>query len=242
MKIGQAEGQKMNHRNEIIINEQEIPKKIRQIFASVSHTLHKLQSIHKCDDLLFRGTFSKLGSQWDDPEQPESMENQFQKCMTILTSYYAVDWFCKQLMTKTKPDFTVRYDDKGADILFETEKSVYFCQCFAADSPYDKNKIFQEMKLLAGKTCSDNRYFMRCIIFCSPERLNTNKRSCKRKGIEIIAFNDRYVCTDISCKIADAENIQLRIIHVSPRELQAWAEQKQGYPFPYVTYGNNLPK
>ena len=232
----------MNHYNKITVNEQGISDKIRQIFVSVSHTLHKLQSIHKYDDLLFRGTFSKLGSQWDDPEQPESMENQFRKCMTMLTAYYAVDWFCQQLMTKMKPDFTIRYDDQGADISFETEKSVCFCRCFAADSPYDKNKIFHEMKLLAGKTYSDNRYFMRCIIFCSPERLNANKRSCKKKGIEITAFNDRYVCTDISCKTADAEDIPLRIIHVSPRELQLWAEQKQGYPFPYVTYGNNRPQ
>ena len=233
----------MDHCNRITMNEHEIPKKIRQIFASVSHTLHKLQSIHKCDDLLFRGTFSKLGSKWDDPEQPESMEKQFQQCMIMLTACYAVDWFCKQLITKNKPDFTVVFDDKGfADISFETEKTVYFCRCFAADSPYSGNKIFHEMKISAGKKCHDNRYFMRCIIFCSPEPLSKSKRSSKRNGITITAFDDRYECTDISCKIADAENIPLRIIHVTPRELQAWAEQKRGYPFPYVTYGNNLQK
>ncbi len=220
--------------NETTVTRNEIPEKVRQIFIAASRTLATLRTIRKEDDLLFRFKFSSMGTKWDDPEQPDDFGEQIRQSMTMLTTYYAVDWFCGQLISENKPDFTINTGDKNKpDISFENSHDIMMlCKVFAANDPYENNKIFHIFNILARRKqeYGDKEIFQH-IAFCSPIPLNEARRSCKKEKIEITDFRDRYVCTDISYEFAGEKGFSVRIIHVTPRELQQWCEKTQGFPF-----------
>ena len=221
--------------NETTVTRNEIPEKVRQIFIAASRTLATLRTIRKEDDLLFRFKFSSMGTKWDDPEQPDDFGEQIQQSMTMLTTYYAVDWFCRQLIPENKPVFTINGGDKnGPDISFENSHGIMMlCEVFAANDPYGNNKIFHDLKVIAKRKqeCENGKKILPHIAFCSPIPLNGARRACKKEGIVITDFRDRYVCTDISYEFAGTPGHSARVIHVTPRELQQWVEKMQGYPF-----------
>lgn len=219
--------------NETTVTRNEIPEKVRQIFIAAARTLATLRTIRKEDDLLFRFKFSKLGTKWDDPEQPNDFGEQIQQSMTMLTTYYAIDWFCGQLISENKPVFTINGGDRnGSDISFENERGVMIlCEVFAANDPYGNNKFFHDLNILARrKQKYENKKSFQHIVFCSPIPLNETRRSCKKEKIVITDFRDRYVCTGISYEFAGEKGFSARVIHVTPRELQQWVEKTLGFP------------
>ena len=221
--------------NEITVTHNEIPEKVRQIFIAAARTLATLRTIRKEDDVLFRFKFSKLGTKWDAPEQPDDLGEQIHQSMTMLTTYYAIDWFFGQLIPENKPVFTINGGEKnGPDISFENSHGIMMlCEVFAANDPYSNNKIFHDLKVIARRTqsCENKEKIFSHIVFCSPIPLNEARRACKKEGIVITDFRDKYVCTDISYEFAGVPGYSARVIHVTPRELQQWIEKTQGFPF-----------
>ena len=221
--------------DEITVTRNEIPEKVRQIFMAAARTLATLRTIRKEDDVLFRFKFSKLGTKWDNPEQPDDLGEQIQQSMTMLTTYYAIDWFCEQLISENKPVFAINGGDRnGPDISFENEHGIMMlCEVFAANDPYGNNKIFHDLKVIAKRkqACENREKIFSHIVFCSPIPLNEARRTCKKEEIVITDFRDRYVCTDISYEFAGEKGFSARVIHVTPRELQHWVEKTRGFPF-----------
>ena len=221
--------------NGMTVTRNEIPEKVRQIFIAAARTLATLRTIRREDALLFRFRFSAMGTKWDDPELPDDLGEQIRQSMTMLTAYYAIDWFCGQLMSENKPVFTINGEDKnGPDISFKNNHGIMMlCKVFAANDPYGNNKIFHDLKVIAKQkqVCENGEKIFPHIAFCSPIPLNEARHACKKEGIVITDFRDRYVCTDLSYEFAGEKGLRVRVIHVTPRELQQWVEKTQGYPF-----------
>lgn len=227
--------------NKITITRNEIPQKVGKIFSGIAQTLQRLRAIKREDDLLFRLRFSKMGTRWDDPEQPDDLGEQLRQSMTMLTTYYAIDWFCGQLMSENKPVFTIDAEDKNSpDISAEYEHSKLghrnhmSCKIFVANDPYESDMIFHILNILARRKReykNEDIFQLILIAFCSPLPLNEARHACKKEGIVITDFWDRYVCTDLSYEFAGEKGLRVRVIHVTPRELQQWVEKTQGYPF-----------
>ena len=221
--------------SEITVTRNEIPRKVGNIFGAFTRTLQRLRAIKREDDLLFQLRFSKMGTRWDDPEQPDDLGEQLRQSMTMLTAYYAIDWFCGQLMSENKPVFTINAEDKNSpDISAEYEHSKLghrnhmSCKIFVANDPYENDMIFHILNILARRKREyENEDIFRLILiaFCSPIPLNEARRACEREKIVITDFRDRYVCTDISYEFAGEKGFLARIIHVTPRELQQWIEK-----------------
>ena len=216
------------------ISSQAIPEKVKQIMDSAQKTLARLKELKLPKDLLFQGKFSMLGTKWNDADSSDDLGEQIQQSMTMLTTYYAIDYFSDKFK---KYEFTICAGDKnGPDILFEDKSgNVVLCEIFATNDPYNNEKIFHDLKILAERSQKyKNKNVYLYIVFCSPIPLRKTKKSCKAEGIKINRFDDQCTndqCTDISYEFAGEKGFSVRVIHVTPRELQQWAENTWGFPF-----------
>jgi len=209
------------------VTQQDLYFKVHQVIQSAKQTLHKLKTMKSPEELLFQGKFSALGTKWDDYTQSDDLGEQIQQSMTMLTTYYAIDWFCGQLMQPEKPVFTINPGDKnGPDISFVLENGyMWLGEVFAAKDPYNNDKLFHDLSVLA-KRKKNNDYpakgILQFIAYCSPEPVSKTRLECQKEGIVITNIEDKYVCTDVSYKLAGNAEYSARMIHVAPRELQLW--------------------
>jgi len=214
------------------VTQQDLYFKVQHVIQSAKQTLHKLKTMKSPQELLLRGKFSKLGTKWDDPTttQSDDLSEQIQQSVKMLTAYYAIDWFCGQLMQPEKPVFTINSGDKNKpDISFVLENGyMWLGKVFAAKTPYNNDKLFHNLSVLA-KRGNNNDYpakgIAQFIAYCSPEPVGKTRLECPKEGIVITNIEYKYVCTDISYKLAGDAEYFARMIHVTPREMELWVEK-----------------
>ena len=132
------------------------------------------------------------------------------KNLSMLMTCYAMDWIRFGLdIDKRDGIFTINDGDKnGVDLSFEWNNGGLFtledyfkqnthilakkalCAIFTAENPYNNNKIFHDLRVLAERTAGKN--FCVCFIFfCSPEKLSDTTLKCKQENIEIIEMESQ---------------------------------------------------
>ena len=102
----------------ITMKKGDICEEVKKILKSAETSLKKVQSIESGTDLLFLSKFTHLGTRWNN-NTPGDLSEQIQQSMTMLLSYYAINWFCDNL-SLDNTDFVINAaDKKGPDISFE---------------------------------------------------------------------------------------------------------------------------
>jgi hypothetical protein len=190
---------------------------------SAEKTRKKLQNM-STEDFLFNGKFGFLGTKWDNPAQDDDLGEQIQQSMTMLMTCYAIDWFYFNLVnfnnTSSDGYFTINDGDKnGVDLSFKGKSDLFtltdpftggetlkldhvkymqaqklLCEIFTAKNPYNNNKIFHDLRVLAERTAGED-FCVRFIFFCSPEKLSDTRLKCKQENIEIIEFKSQQEAT-----------------------------------------------
>lgn len=195
----------------VIKSKTELRALVRTILDSADKTREKLQNM-SAEDFLFNGKFGFLGTKWDSPDQNDDPGEQIRQSMTMLMTCYAMDWFYFDLVkfnnTSSDGTFTINDGDKdGVDLSFEVKRGLFTLEdhftderypdyrnymggkkalykIFTAKSPYDNNKIFHDLRVLAERTAGEN-LCMCFIFFCSPEKLSDARLKCEQENVEI---------------------------------------------------------
>ena len=178
-----------------------IPQKVKDILESADKSLSKIQKIKSGKDLLFEDKFGTLGTRWNNPESEGDLGEQIQQSMTMLVSYFAIDLLCNELELDEKTKIEINAaDQNGPDISFEYQNKYVFVEVFATKNPYNNNKLFHDLKVLADRgnntgNCEESTLY---IVFCSEQPLLDSRTKCKKEDIEILKITDSTDSTDLT--------------------------------------------
>ena len=231
---------KMEEKIQSSITRSKIPQKVQQIIDSAENSLNKIKNeINSGEDLLFKGKFYSLGTRWNCLEDGDLGE-QIQQSMTMLISYYAIDFLCDLLQLEENTSFKINAADaNGPDISFEykheNKKSIVYVEVFASKNPYNNNKLFHDLNVLATRsinTNNDDYDIMRFIVFCSPSHLK-NRSKCNNEGIEITSsslIDETSTDIKIEYRINQGnesinDKLSARIIRIDCVELCTWTQK-----------------